>query len=285
MPAPSPQLALTFAPDAAGVTRLVRRRVRYPYAFLKPFWFGDRPEGIATAILQSGSGGLFGGERLAQAITLQASAAAHVTTQAAAIAHAARDRPATRQDVTLTLAAGSYLEYLPEPVLLFPGSALVQRIDAAVAPDALLLLGDGIVHHDPAGHGQPFERHASVLEVRRSDGRLLFTDRTAITGIGFDRSLRGAGRAWPACGWLAIVAPDQARHPRLAAGLTEAMRELAVLRAEGRLLAAFAELPNRAGFWCRMLAADGSVLRGAMRCLWRQGRVAATGLPPPRDRK
>ncbi len=104
------QLELTFAADGKGRTRVSRRRVRYPYTFLKPFWFGDRPRGIATAMIQSGSGGLFGGERLGQVITLERDAAAHVTNQAATIVHAARGHAATEQNVCLRLAPDAFLE-------------------------------------------------------------------------------------------------------------------------------------------------------------------------------
>ena len=101
---PAAQLELRFAPDVGGVTRVVQRRVCYPYVFLKPFWFGDQPTGIATAIIQSSSGGLFGGERLLQRLRLAPHAAVHLTNQAATIVHAMRGHAATVQRENWSLA-------------------------------------------------------------------------------------------------------------------------------------------------------------------------------------
>ncbi len=289
---PAPQLDLTFAPDSAGISRLVRRRVRYPYTFLKPFWFGDRPEGIATAILQSGSGGLFGGERLAQRILLQPGAALHLTTQAAAIVHARRAAAAAEQRIDLQLAPGSFLEYLPEPMLLFPDAGLEQRISVRLDPAAVLLLGDGVVAHDPDGDGphgagaagdRPFGLFRGLLEVRLPDGRLLFADRTAVTGAGYDRALAGGGMRRRGCGWFALVAPAEGdRHPMLKAALQAA---LDALPADGRIQAVAAELPNGAGLWCRIAAQGGGDLRTALRACWAAARLALTGAPAPRNRK
>lgn len=282
---PVPQLDLTFAPDRGGVTRLVRRRVRYPYTFLKPFWFGDQPEGIATAMLQSASGGLFGGERLGQTVTLARGAAVHVTTQAAAIVHAARGQPATEQQVRLRLGPQAFLEYLPEPMILFPGAGLAQQIAAELDPAAVLLFGDGIVRHDPGPTDAPFATYRSDLEVFLPDGRLLFADRAEIAGADFDRVLQCRGAQWRACGLFAIAAPAAAdRHAALAAALNESLDPLT--RGEGAAVyAASAALPNRAGVACRIAASGGAELRAALEACWRSARFALTGAPPPRRRK
>ena len=137
---PAAQLDLRFAPDVGGVTRVVQRRVCYPYDFLKPFWFGDQPTGIVTAIIQSSSGGLFGGERLLQRLRLAPHAAVHLTNQAATIVHAMRGHAATVQRVELELGNNAYLEYLPEPVTLFPGAGLEQQVRVTLAPQSVLLL-------------------------------------------------------------------------------------------------------------------------------------------------
>lgn len=283
---PAPQLDLTFAPDASGISRLVRRRVRYPYSFLKPFWFGDRPDGIATAILQSASGGLFGGERLGQRIVMQRGAALHVTTQAAAIVHARRGGAAAAQRIDLQLGADSFLEYLPEPMLLFPDAGLLQRIAVTMDPAAVLLLGDGVVAHDPDGGmpgDRPFGLYQGLLEVRLPDGRLLFADRSAVTGQGFDRALAGGGRRRRACGWFALVAPAaQARLPALKAALQAALDGLPPGRGSH---AAVAELPNGAGLWCRIATEGGGDLRLALRACHAAARLALTGAAAPRNRK
>src|SRR5690606_19591985 len=133
----------------------------YPYTFLKPFWFGDRPPGVATVMLQSASGGLFGGEDLAQVVTLAAGAAVHMTTLAATVVHAARMHPPTTQQVRVALGAHAYFEYLPEPLILFPGAHIAQRLAITLDASARCILGDGVVRHDPSPADLPFAAYRS----------------------------------------------------------------------------------------------------------------------------
>lgn len=279
------QLDLAFARDADGVTRVVRRRVRYPYVFLKPFWFGDRPPGIATAMIQSSSGGLFGGERLSQRISLERGAAAHVTNQAATVVHAMREHAATEQDVDLELGSEAYLEYLPEPAILFPDAGLAQRVRVALDPTAVLLYADGIVRHDPWSRDAPFGLYRNSLEVSLASGSLLLADRSEVTGSEFDTVLRGPDGPWSACGLFAMVAPTRSSRSAAVVAAIDAGLD-ALVRAGGpRVYAACVEAPHEAGVVCRIVANDGAGLRAALDVCWRTVRLAMTGAAAPRRRK
>ncbi len=281
----SAQLELAFAPDADGCTRVVQRRVRYPYTFLKPFWFDDRPRGIATVLLQSGSGGLFGGEQLAQQVRLEPGAAVHVTTQAATIVHAARGYPATIQNVRLQVSRDAFLEYLPEPLILFPGARLQQHIVAELDTCATLVIADGYMSHDPDGNDTPFDNYSNNLEVISPQGRLLFADRVAVAGSDFARSLRIDNVPWRATGLFVVAAPHlHTRHAEITAALQLAMDAIAASRREA-LYAAAAALPNSAGVVCRIAARRGEDLRAALAVCSQHARILLTGSPPPRRRK
>ena len=99
---------------------------------------------------------------------------------------------------------GAYLEHLPDPLILFPDAALEQRVEACLAPDAVLLHADGIVRHDPGDTDRPFAHYRSVLTLRSADGRLLLRDHLAVDGAAFDRQLAWEPRAGVA--WLVLVA-------------------------------------------------------------------------------
>lgn len=280
------QLELDFARDAAGVTQVVRRRVRYPYTFLKPFWFDERPAGLATVLVQSGSGGLYGGERLGQRLALGAGSAVHFTTQAATVVHARRDYAATTQAVTLDVGHGAYLEHLPEPLILFPDAALEQRVEACLGPDAVLLHADGIVRHDPGDTDRPFAHYRSELTVRGANGRLLLRDRLAVDGVVFDRHLaHGQSAGWRGYGLLLVAAPGRgAEQAAWCARLNAGFASLAGPTDAG-LYAACAPLPNAAGVACRIVSRDGAVLRLALERCWRDMRQALTGCAASRRRK
>lgn len=278
------QLALDFAPDTAGITRVTRRRIRYPYTFLKPFWFDDRPTGIASVLIQSGSGGLYAGERLVQRINLAAGAAVHFSTQAAAVVHAMRGHAPTAQRLELRLAANTYLEYVPDPLILFPDAGLAQHAAIVLDPSAVLLHADGVVRHDPGSGDRPFAIYRNTLDIDCCDGTVLLRERMAVTGEAFDRMLNGADGAWRACGLVVLVAPARvAEHAAWCVLLAERLDVLE--RDMGGLYAASASLPNAAGIACRIVARDGAALRMVLEACWRDLRCAVTGTAAPRKRK
>lgn len=205
-----PQLDLRLARDRTGRTRLARRRSRYPYVVLRPFWFGDQPEGIATLILQSGSGGMYGGEVLGQRFVLDANAAAHITTQAAAVVHAARNMGPTVQHIEVEVGPAAHLEYVADPAILFPGAILHQELQADLGQDGVLIYADGIVRHDPGPEDRSFGQYASRLTVRACDGTLLVHDATVIDGRGFDHALARDRCGWSATGLVLVAAPGRA---------------------------------------------------------------------------
>ena len=280
----TPQLDLSFA-VIRGATRIARRRVRYPYTFLQPFWLGDQPQGLATVILQSASGGIFGGERLCQSITLSKGAAVHLTNQAATIVHAARRLPAAHQDIHLTLDFGAYLEYLPESMTLFPDADLVQQVRIKIAETAVVLYGDGIVRHDPDQKDRSFRHYRNDVEFYLPDGSLLFGEHAEATGAEFDQALTVDSENWSACGFLAVAAPTH-KMPEL--GLQAAIEKLIdeLNQQHGqRIYAATGFLPNDAGLMCRIVAQNGKLLRDTLEACWRCARLHLTGMPAPRRRK
>ncbi|MGH6961858.1 MAG: urease accessory protein UreD, partial [Dongiaceae bacterium] len=120
-------LELTFARDPSGRTYLRRQYAGYPYHVGRPLSFGGDPAGMATIYLQSSAGGIFRDDRLREDIVAEEGAAAHVTTQASTIVHG-MDRGDARQDVLIEAAAGSFIEVLPDPFILFPQSRFASDV-------------------------------------------------------------------------------------------------------------------------------------------------------------
>jgi urease accessory protein len=75
--------------SCGGCTFLARQSVPYPFHITLSHRLDAARLDIATLSLQSASGGLYRGDRLALSIEARPSACAHVTSQVAIVAHRA----------------------------------------------------------------------------------------------------------------------------------------------------------------------------------------------------
>ncbi|BBE74881.1 urease accessory protein UreD [Oharaeibacter diazotrophicus] len=270
-----PALDLVFDRHPSAGTRLTRRRARYPFVLTRAFRLDEHHPDVLTAIVQSASGAILGEDVLAQAVTVGPGASAHVTTPAAMTANRTVGGAVARETVTLRVAAGGLLEWLPAPRILLPGSALDQEVAATVDPDGIAVLADGFSVHDPEAAGRPFRFYAARLTVRRPDGRVLFDERQRLDG---PPNRFGGAAGLTAHGALTVLAPSgEGGHGALAAALEAAVAGLPVHAGAGAL-------PRGAGVALRIAAADGGAMRTAVTAAWAAARTALTGASPSRRR-
>lgn len=171
-------LTLRFAAQD-GATRLADLYQSDPCRALLP---SPDPGEPLTAVLITTAGGLTGGDRLKLSVTVEEGAAALCTPQAAEKIYRSPDDSAAQIDLSLGVAAGATLEWLPQEMILFDGARLDRRISVALQADSRLLAGDITVFGRTArgerfAAGSLFDR----WQVRR-DGRLLWTDATRLAG-------------------------------------------------------------------------------------------------------
>ncbi|MBP5858425.1 urease accessory protein UreD [Marivibrio halodurans] len=280
-------------------TFLARQHTPHPFHMTRPFHFPDDPPGMATLYLQSSSGGLYGDDDLTLDIWAEAGAAAQITTQASTIVHAARGG-VTRQTVRLRADSGALLEYLPDPVILFPGADIAARVEARVAPGAVAMLSDSFLAHDPDGADARFLRFENAIVIHRGavveDG---WAEDGAAAPTLVDR-MRLAGACWPGRGtavqdfrchgaFFLVNPPDGARA-------VEAMRAalLAVEQSgtdsggtggESRAYSAVEHMPGRGIVAARFLTRDGALLSRMLNEVAAAARLAVTGWPPARRPK
>ena len=275
-PNEGPQAALRFARAPDGRSYIARQRVGYPFHITRPFYFDEAPAVALTLYLQSVSGGIYQGEDLRMVCSADAGSAAHVTTQAATIVHRMPAAPA-RQTVSLTAEDGALLEYLPDPLIMFPGARLASVLEIEASADATVIASESFAHHDPDGEDRRFESFAAEMRIRDEGGRLLALERYALAG---DRLAAGAGQIarWPAQGSFVVAHRGPARDAILAA-----LR--AALAPTDDFYGGASALPNEAGMSVRLLARDGARLRRGLEAAWRAVRFALYGTPPAPRRK
>jgi urease accessory protein len=143
-------LDLRFAP-IAGKTRLVRRAHSGPLLVQRPFY----PEagGACHVYLLHPPGGIVGGDRLTIDVTTDPGAEALLTTPAATKFYRSAGSVA-HQSVTLRVASGSTLEWLPQETIVFGGALATSLVRADVEP------GGQFIGWDVSCLGRPLSNDA-----------------------------------------------------------------------------------------------------------------------------
>jgi urease accessory protein len=273
------QVDLRFAAEPDGRTWLETQRAGYPFHVGRCLNMAGDPQGMATVYVQSCSGGIFEHDDLRWSISAAPGARAHVTTSASTIVHSMETGEAA-QEVRVCAEAGSYLEYLPDPLIMFPGAGLSSRLHIGLDDDATVLAWDTLLAHDPQGAGPPraFKRLRSEWTVESLDGRLLACDRCVVTGELLARALPGVNGSHRCHGSFVVL-----RRGTSSEKLIEAIRE--ELPIAENVYAGVSTLPNNCGAVVRVLAMDAAALRAALHAAWKAARMLLLGAPPSARRK
>ena len=273
-----PQVALRFERDPSSRTFLARKFSTYPFFLAAPFHLDRAPPGMLTAIMQSSSGGLYEGDRLVLSFDAEAGAEAHITTQGATVAHTMPHGGEARHEVRIRAAAGSLVEYLPDPLILLPAASVRSRVEVIAEVGSTVIVGDAFLAHDPAGRRRPFRRLAAEMSLCRPDATPFALERFDVTGENVEDSWRLLGtRRCEAQGSLWVCAPVSADE--LAASLSRALEPVPGVHAGASTLS------GGAGALARLLAYDAVALGEGFRAAWRALRCVLTGLPPASRRQ
>jgi urease accessory protein len=160
-----------------GVTRLARvheagsLRVRCP----------NTTSSEMEAVILNTAGGVAGGDKLDLGIAAGAGARLVITTAAAEKVYRTFGPEATI-GVTLDVAAGAALAWLPQETILFNRARLSRSIDVSLAPDARLMLAEAIVF-GRSGMGEAVEEGALFDRWRvRRGGKLIYAETVRLDG-------------------------------------------------------------------------------------------------------
>ena len=269
----TPQVALRFECTPSGMTILTRRFVTYPFFFTVPFRLDHTPVGMLTTILQSVSGGIYSQEHLALSFVAGKNAHVHCTTQSATVVHSMTDKGEASQAVSIHAASGSFVEYLPDALILFPHARLRTTLQVEFAEDATVIISDAFLTHDPKAQGRSFHSLSSETVLQYLDGQRLCVDRFEISGE--ELQLASVGYRAQGTTWI-LSSRDNAE-------LQSVLRER--LENVPGIYAGVSSLPNKAGVWVRLLACDGIALHKGLHAAWTAARRVLTGEEPQSRRK
>lgn len=139
------ELGFEFSNDK---TVLAHRRHHGPLTVQRPFY----PEGgVCHLYLLHPPGGVVAGDSLTITITAAANSAALVTTPAAGKFYRSTGELA-RQSVTLTVAAGAALEWLPQETIIYEGARVASELRVNLETDARFIGWEVLVLGRPAAN-------------------------------------------------------------------------------------------------------------------------------------
>jgi urease accessory protein len=267
---------LQFATDETSHTYVAKQFAPYPFHFCRPFYVSGDPKGLATVYVQSCAGGIFEHDRLRLNVKAAQGSLAHVTTSASTIVHSMPAGEAS-QVVDLVANTDSLIEYLPDPMILFPGARINSAVNVVIDDTARVILSDAFLLHDHQNRGEVFDWLHSDITVRDSQSKVLVRDRIRVDGRSMLAAIPGVTGRYTA----------QASFMVLGRGLsTELLTSMrAVLDSVEGIYAGVSLLPGGAGVFSRILATDGVSLRAAQLVLWSEARRSLTGSTPMPRRK
>ena len=259
------RLSLDFTKGPDANTYLSHQHGTYPFHICRAQYLDATPKGMATLYMQSCSGGIFRGDDLAVQVTASQAAEAHLTTQASTIVHCTNGVTA-RQHVHLNAQDGAYLEYCPEPTILFPGAGLQNSVDIKMGSDSEVLMWESFLFHAPEHMPGTFAVLETTATVKDMRGKLLALDRMVVDGDTFLQADVGGMNGMSCLATVMFIAPDS---DRLA--LMDQARM--VVERVPAAYAAVSQLPDSCGFWSRIMAPDPICMRAALDAIWHAIRL------------
>jgi urease accessory protein len=248
--------------DVGLVEGVTRRRSLHESGSLRVRFPSPEGEGLSGVFVNT-AGGVAGGDRFDIAVAAGEGARLTLTTAAAEKVYRTPGAPA-ELNISLKVATGAHLTWLPQETILFDQARVLRRIDIELAEEASLLLCEIVVF----GRAAMGERmlHGSFVDrwrVRRG-GRLVFAETVRLEGEIGEKLARGAiAKGGVAIATALIVPGDEA--------LVERIRENAAFGGEVGLSAwnGFA--------MARFCAQDAARLRADMMAVL--GRASGSPLP------
>jgi urease accessory protein len=270
------RLELRFEADGAGPTRLVHNRHVGPLRLLRAL---PQPDGSSHAVIVHPPGGLVGGDTLDIDIAVGQGARVLCTTPGAQKWYRA-ERDGARASTVLRVQPGAFLEWLPQPTLVFDAARADQRLAIDLAAEAGMIGWECLVL-GRAAMGERFLQGdlRQSLSIRQ-DGQLLW-DEQAVASAGdrlFDSPLGWGGRIAACTVWVCA-------RPQLLQSVLPAWRSLFETLAQedsaraARLLAG-ATQPAAGLLTARLLADNAEPL---MQCAERLWTLARAHLKPGRE--
>lgn len=250
----SGHLILRAAPRAHGRTVLAEQSFRAPYHLSKPYWDADARVLLVQVV--NPTAGILAGDQLQSDITVDDGGALLVTTPSASRVFKMKSGTAACRQ-SFRVAAGGWLEVMPEPLVPHRGCSYHQRTTVEIEPGGELFFAD-LLMPGRVAHGEAWEWERLCLETTvRLGGELILRERFEQTGESLRALAALAGSGPGAC--FANVTLIASERP----GETTWRAAVNALHADGLWVGVSAL--RRGGWSLKFVARDGVHLRKGLR--------------------
>lgn len=271
----------------AGRTRLTHCRTRPPLLVQQALYPDEAAPDMAHVFLANPTGGLLQNDRHDIAVSVGDGAKAHVTTQSATKVYTMPEGVA-EQRVRLSVAAGGYLEYLPDPLIPYRDASLEQEVEVTCEPGGALLFSDVVTPGRVAmGESFIYRRLSNRLTVCGQGGRPVYREAfdldpragnlTGLGVLGFGGPQDADDPSARTLGSLLIVCEN-----RPARSILDRVRHS--LGCCQGVTAGASTLPDGNGMGVKMIGQDCAAVQKALTGVWSIARQELLGVaaPPPR---
>ncbi len=233
---------------------LAEQSFRAPYHVSKPYWDADAKTLLVQVV--NPTAGILAGDRLGSEIAVDAGAALLVTTPSASRVFKMTDGAAECRQ-SLSVAAGGWLEAMPEPLVPHRGSRFRQTTRIDVEPGGEVFYAD-LLMPGRVAHGEAWEWERLVTEIEvRLGGELVVRERFDQAGPELKAFAELAGSGAAACfGNAVLIASEREGEGR--------WREaVGALHGDGLWIGVSAL--RKGGWSVKFVASDGVRLRRALK--------------------
>jgi len=270
-------LEATFTRDSDGVTNVSREFSRPPFHLMRGLHHDEQLDDLVTLYIQNPSGGVTQGDRFRIDLDVQTDAKAHVTTQGATKTHR-MEKNYARSCVDISVEEGGYLEYIPDPTILYRGSRYQQTLHVDVHKDATAVVSEIIVPGRLArGERFEYDRYHSAIHAKYAGTRVL-TDTIELSPDEDDLQRQGLLGEYPVVGSLYVLTRSVDPHE-----LSDAVfRQLADRTG---IVGGASVLPEGTGVVVRSLGHTAEEVETGIHDAWDTTRSALFGVNKPKQRK
>lgn len=256
----TPQVNLQFSLSPKGISYLSLQLAKYPFHVGRLLKNSSTPEEMAMLFLQSTSGGLFEHDRIGLKITAKTKAVASVKHAAATVVHSMQQGQAISR-LNIVAEVGSYLEYTGNLNILFPKSNLVNQIDVELHPNAITLISDAYLVHDPEQQANYFEQLDTTINVYNHHHQLLVKDRFLLSGVQLASQLQAVDKKFDTHASLYLLTPNCTTEENavLLKIINESITNAELSKKEAYFGSGI--LPNQCGVFVRLMTRSGQSIQ------------------------
>ena len=259
--------SLSFEKVKDGKTFLNKQYSSYPFHICKALYLdNNKTKDMATIYMQSSAGGIYKEDLLNSQICAMEDTKVHITSQASTIVHGCKDKPA-KQQTKIICKKNSYLEFMPEPMIMLPNSSLISKVIVEAHESSNFLIMDSFFPHNFLNKDCYFNTLKNELIIQNHMGDILVIDRYSVDGKKFIcTNKNNFFNDYIFHGTIIIFCPNK-NHLSL---ILKCKKELEKSK---EFYASASSLPGDIGISIKILAKNAIDLKKALSKVWVQSRL------------